>query len=491
MRRTRTTVVVLVVLFTLVGFIGVPLLAQYVVAGRLAASLHRPVSMARVRFNPYTLRLNVNRLHIGDRETSERFVDIGHIQVKISWSSLFRLAPVVGEVAVRRPEIHIVRTADQRFNFSDLLESSGPTPAPTPAPAEPPKPQRFAVSNIQIHDGQVDFDDKVLGERHTLEHLELDVPFIANLPADVNIFVQPLLQMVVDGSPLRIGGKAKPFAVPPESEIDLNLHRLSIPLYIGYVPRKLPLKVPQGMLSSQLQVHFVNAASAPEIRIAGEVAIDELDVRDTADAPLAGFKHMSVVLTELKPLESITHLGKIYLDGLTVHVARNRDGTINLASLAGTSPAPPAAARAKPSPAAPIAAAPTAVPAKPGPAEPGRDRSRGGKALCDTESRERQNRRRREYPRGYRYGRRHAGTRDEHRAANRERATGGGADAAAGGHSQAIGTSRRIAGSTGVDQWRGGYHRQQRYAAGGARAEEPARRTERPAYRWAEDAGPV
>ena len=370
MRRTRTTVVVLVVLFTLVGFIGVPLLAQYVVAGRLAASLHRPVSMARVRFNPYTLRLNVNRLHIGDRETSERFVDIGHIQVKISWSSLFRLAPVVGEVAVRRPEIHIVRTADQRFNFSDLLESSGPTPAPTPAPAEPPKPQRFAVSNIQIHDGQVDFDDKVLGERHTLEHLELDVPFIANLPADVNIFVQPLLQMVVDGSPLRIGGKAKPFAVPPESEIDLNLHRLSIPLYIGYVPRKLPLKVPQGMLSSQLQVHFVNAASAPEIRIAGEVAIDELDVRDTADAPLAGFKHMSVVLTELKPLESITHLGKIYLDGLTVHVARNRDGTINLASLAGTSPAPPAAARAKPSPAAPIAAAPTPSPPSPVPPSP-------------------------------------------------------------------------------------------------------------------------
>ena len=370
MRRTCITVIVVVVLFGLLGFVGVPLIAQYVVAGRLATSLHRPVSMAKVRFNPYRLRLSIKKLHIGDRAASEPFVDIRRVLIKVSWSSLFRLAPVVGEVAVDHPAFHIVRTAEQRFNFSDLLESTGPRPAPTPT--APAKPQRFAVSNIQIHEGEVHFDDKVLNEQHTVEHLELDVPFIANLPADVNIFVQPLLQMVVDGSPLRIAGKAKPFAVPPESVVDLNLHRLSLPLYIGYVPEKLPLKVPQGTLSSQLQVHFVNAASAPEIRVSGEVAIDQIDVRDSADAPLAGFKHMSIVLTELKPLESVTHLGKIYLDGLTVHVVRNPDGTINLTSLAGTKPAPaapapastPAAAQATPSPgAASLAAAqPSAAP---------------------------------------------------------------------------------------------------------------------------------
>ena len=394
MRRTCISVVGAVVLFGLVGFVGVPLLAQYVVAGRLAASLNRPVSMAKVRFNPFTLRLNIKKLHIGDRVAPEPFVDVGHIQVKVSWSSLYRLAPVVGEVAVDRPAIHIVRIAEQRFNFSDLLERSGPTPAPTPTPSEPAKPQRFAVSNIQIHEGQVHFDDQVLRERHTVEHLELHVPFIANLPADVNIFVQPLIQMVIDGSPLRIAGKAKPFAVPPESEIDLNLHRLSVPLYIAYAPKNLPLKIPQGTLSSQLQVHFVNAASAPVIRIGGELALDQIDVRDAANAPLAGFKHMSVVLTELKPLESVTHLGRIYLDGLTVQVVRRPDGTINLASLAGSKPAAvqPAAptAATSPAPAKPSAAGspaaastaaalatPAATPRSP-PGWPGRRRPRPG-----------------------------------------------------------------------------------------------------------------
>ncbi|MGZ6185638.1 MAG: DUF748 domain-containing protein [Candidatus Binataceae bacterium] len=352
MRRTFITVVVVLVLFGLAGFVGVPLVAQYVVAGRLAASLHRPVSIEKVRFNPYRLLLNIEKLHVGDRDAPDRFVDIGHIRVKVSWSSLFRLAPVVGEVAIEHPAIHVVRITEQRFNFSDLLEPSGPTPTPTPSAYA--KPQRFSVSNIQIHEGEVHFDDKVLNQQHRLEHLELDVPFIANLPADVDIFVQPLLQMVVDGSPLRIAGKAKPFAVPPESVINLNLHQLSLPLYIGYVPKKLPLKLQQGTFSSLLQVHFVSAASAPEIRVTGEAAIDQLDVRDAANAPLAGFKHLAVVVTELKPLESVTHLGKIYLDGLTVHVVRNRDGTLNFTSLAaGKPPSPTAAApQALPSPAA-------------------------------------------------------------------------------------------------------------------------------------------
>jgi uncharacterized protein involved in outer membrane biogenesis len=355
LRRIGITIVSIVVLFGLAGFVGVPLLAQYVVADRLAASLNRPVSMQRVRFNPYTLRLSIKKLHIGERAASAPFVDIGHLRVKVSWSSLFRLAPVVSEVAVDRPAIHIVRNAEQRFNFSDLLESS----APAPKPSEPAKPQRFAISNIQIHEGEVHFDDKVLGEQHALEHIEFDVPFIANLPADVNIFVQPLLQMVVDGSPMHIDGKAKPFAVPPESVIDLNFHRLSLPLYIGYAPKKLSLKIPQGTLSSRLQVHFVNAVSAPVIRVAGEVALDQVDVRDAANAPVAGFRHLAVDLTDIEPLVSVTHLGKIYLDGLTVHVVRNADGAINLTSLGASKPAPGAVHANPAPPGAQTAAAPT------------------------------------------------------------------------------------------------------------------------------------
>src|ERR1700758_1093045 len=332
-RRTCTAVLIILAVFSLIGFVGVPVVAQYVVVGRLATAIHRPVTVKHVRFNPYSLRLDLRKLHIGGRDPSQRFFDVRHILVKLSWKSLFRMAPIVRELAIYRPDVKLVRLGEQHFNVSDLLEK-GPAPPPTPS-----KPQRFAVSNIQIHDGQILFDDQVLKQQHSVKHLELRVPFIANLPADVDISVQPLLQMLVDGSRVRISGGAKPFAMPPESVIDLNLHQFGLPLYVGYVPVKLPVKIPQGALSSRLQVHFISALSGPKVRVSGELKVDQLDVRDSEDAPLASFNRLSVGLDDLQPLRNIMHFGQIDLDGLTVDIVRKPDGATNLTSLAMNKPA--------------------------------------------------------------------------------------------------------------------------------------------------------
>jgi uncharacterized protein involved in outer membrane biogenesis len=348
-RRVATTLIVIVVLFGLFGFFGVPMLLRHVLTTQVATSLNRPVTVGKIAFNPYRLRLDLDQLHIADRDPSKPFVDLGHLRVKVSWTSLFRLAPVVKELTIDRPAFHLVRTADQQFNFSDLLVTKTPPPPPS-------KPQRFAVSNIRIHDGDVRFDDQVLSEQHAVEHLDLDLPFIANLPADTEIFVQPLLRMVVDGSPIKIGGRALPFAPQPESSIGLSINHFNLAPYIGYVPAKLPIKIPAGALSAFLQVHFVQAASGPVVRVTGNTSLDDLDVRDNDNAPLASFKRATAILDDVEPLSNVFHLGAITLDTLNVVLVRNRDGTTNLTSVMAPQTAPPAtgaaAPMATPSPAA-------------------------------------------------------------------------------------------------------------------------------------------
>ncbi len=369
MRRIERSVLVAIVIYGLAGFFAVPPLLRHIIKGPVANSLNRHITVRRIYFNPYTLRLGVNRLRIAERGGPQPFVDIGRLRVKASWMSLLRLAPVVGEVRVGRPAVHLVRTAENRFNFSDLLES--PSPAKPTAPSTS-KPFRFAISNIRLSDGEVRFDDQLLKQRHALEKIQLAIPFIANLPSDVNIYVQPLLAMVVDGSRLRIVGRAKPFASPPESVVNLTLHRFDLTRYLDYVPAKLPIKMPAGTLSSALVVHFVNAPARPLIRIGGEVALDTIDVRDAANDPLFALDHASATLTDVEPLENLVHLAKIYVRGLGLHVTRNHDGSVNLASLSGAKNAP-----AKPSapPAAPVsqtAAQPAQITASaPVPASPG------------------------------------------------------------------------------------------------------------------------
>ena len=360
-RRVRKigVIVVAVVLFLGVAtYIAVPPVLRHVLTGSVASSIHRQVSVGKIRFNLYRLKLDLDQLHVGERDDPQKpFVDLGHLAVKVSWTSLFRLAPVVGEVVIDKPAIHVVRLSQQKFNFSDLLESA-PAPA-KPKPVAPSSPQRFAVSNIQLRDGEVTIDDQLLGKQHKVEKIQINVPFIANLPADVDVFVQPLVQMVIDGSPLRIAGVAKPFQATRDSVVDLKLHRLDLPLYVSYAPMKLPVKIPSGTLSTDLYLHFVQAESQPLIRLNGTVALDQLDVRDTADAPLVALKHAEVKLTDVEPLGAVFYLRSIWIDGLLANVRLNPDGTNNLSSLASGSAAPAASPPAQVAAASTPMAAPT------------------------------------------------------------------------------------------------------------------------------------
>jgi hypothetical protein len=336
-RRTRKIALIIaavVVFYGLLGYFGGPILIRHIASGSVAKSLERPVSVGRAVLNPYTLNLNLYKIRIGEQASQQSFINIARLHVKVSWTSLFHLAPIVSLLTIEQPMIHIVRIDERRFNFSDLIESRQPTPA------APSKPRRFAISNIRVNEGEIQFDDKVLGQHHTVTHVEIGVPFIANLPADTNIYVQPLLMMVIDGSPFRLAGKAKPFSTLPESVLNLNLRRLDLSRYAAYLPRTLAIELPQGALSCALQVHFVAASPEPRIRLAGEIALDQLNVRDGAGAPLVSLDHASMELNEVEPLREVAAFGAIHVDGLTTYIVRKHDGMLNFTSLTSKGGAP-------------------------------------------------------------------------------------------------------------------------------------------------------
>jgi hypothetical protein len=343
LRWVRITALVLVgafAIFTLGGFVGVPLLLHHIVAGSLSASLHRQASVGKVRFNPYTLRLSADAVRINERGSQEPFAEIGELRMKASWSSLYRLAPVIQEMTIDRPLLHAVRTPDQRFNFSDLIE--GPTKTPPPQQTGAPRRSHFAISNIRVHDGQVRFDDQAFHEHHTVERIEVGIPFIANLPADTEIYVQPLVRMVIDGSPFRLAGMTKPFAAVPDSILDLKLKNLSLTRVAAYLTHLVPIKIPQGTVSTKLQVHFLQPNSGPVVRLSGSIRVDKLDVRDSKNAPLVSFDSATIPLRQVDPLNRMVIVGAVGIDGLRSGLIRNPGGKTNfsavMSSLGGPSP---------------------------------------------------------------------------------------------------------------------------------------------------------
>jgi uncharacterized protein involved in outer membrane biogenesis len=336
-RRLRTVGIVLValiLLFGLFGFFAAPSILKSQLQTRLGAMLHRPVTVGAVHVNPFTLRVWLEQLHIGDRDGKAPFVDIDRLTVNASWSSVFRMAPVLDALTLDHPQLHITRTAAQRFNFSDLIDQSAATPA---KPGD--KPTRFSLSNISLHNGDIVVDDKVQNASHRIDQIELGIPFITNLPHATDVFVKPLLVMRVDGSPLRVEGQTKPFADSRESVMSFALDHLDLPRYLGYSPAPLPVAVTRGQLSGQLDLHFIATQPTPQLRLGGTLQLDNFAMANHDGSPIVEFGRAATTLDDVEPLLSRYRLGTLQLDQPVLHYTRLPGGRSNFDALMAPAPA--------------------------------------------------------------------------------------------------------------------------------------------------------
>jgi uncharacterized protein involved in outer membrane biogenesis len=331
-RKLALIAAVALILYALLGFFLVPALLHRWIDANAGKLLGRPVSVGALQFNPFTLKLGADQVHVGDADGKAAFVDIDRLVLNGAWTSLLRWAPVLDEIDVEQPRIALARGADGRFNFSDLIERPAAAPA-ADAKATPSEPARFSLSNISVHRGEIRFDDASTKASHRVEDLEIGVPFLANLPRDVDVFVQPLLAARVDGRPLRIEGQTKPFKDSLESTIDLTLDRLDLPQYLGYVPGGLPVAIPKGLVSGSVRAHFVQDKAAQQLRLDGVIVLDDFAMTDKTKTPIVEAGRMIASFADVEPLISRYRFGNVNLDQAKLRYVARPGGRSNFDAL--------------------------------------------------------------------------------------------------------------------------------------------------------------
>ena len=341
-RKIAIWVISIVVAIGILGALVAPYLLRGVLADQLTAKLHRQVTIEQIRINPYALTATMRGFLIKERGSTAAAVSFDELHLNIELMSLFQWGLVLKELRLIKPYINLVRQEDFKYNFQDLIDefTSGPS-GPTP---------RFALNNIQIIDGKIDFDDRPEQTKHSITAIRLGVPFVSSLQSYIDIFVKPAFSAVVNGTPLEIKGDTKPFNESHESIIHLNIDDLQIPKYLEYSPVKLNFTVPTGRVDGKLTVSFKAAKGQGSIlAIGGDIGLRDLVMKEKGDTPLLNLPVLDVGIDSVQVFAKRATLKTIRAQGLDLHLERHAKDGFNVANLVETSPAPAQAeAEAKP-----------------------------------------------------------------------------------------------------------------------------------------------
>ncbi len=342
-RRIGWWILGVVAAIGVIGFLLVPPIAKHYLVAALSMELKREVTIESLRFNPYTLAVTVRGFVMKDRSGPEPALTFEELYVNASLGSLFRLAPVLDQIRLVKPHLRIVRNEDKTYNFQDLIDEALNKPK-TEGP-----PPKLALYNIELADGRVDFDDRPERNQHSVTEIRIGIPFISTIPTHAEINVQPLLAAKVNGAPFQLTGETRPFHDTRQTSLKIELDALQLPKYLDYSPVPIKFKLTSGQLDTRLALAFTTIQDKPQsLMVFGDVALTKIVVQDLAGAPVLGLPALRVAIGSLDAIGRKADVKSVEIEGMEAHLARLKDGELNVMKLAPE--LPPSEPRAPPAP---------------------------------------------------------------------------------------------------------------------------------------------
>lgn len=156
----RTALVVAFILYTLIGFLVVPWVAEKMIVKMAHDKLGREVTVEGVSCNPFTLSLTVEGLDLPDRPGST-MLSFEELYANLQASSLLRWAFTLKEVRIEKPYVALRRFEDGGINVLEVKEKLDTTMDLSDEAFGLP---RALLGQININDARFDLEDRAREE---------------------------------------------------------------------------------------------------------------------------------------------------------------------------------------------------------------------------------------------------------------------------------------------------------------------------------------
>jgi uncharacterized protein involved in outer membrane biogenesis len=251
---------VVIVLYTVIGFLVLPAIIKSQMLQRLPALTHRRVTIQEVKLNPYALSFTLRGFSLTETNGDE-FISLGELYVNFESVSLLKRGFVFKEISIKKPSANVVRLVDGTFNFANLLTNAPPAKA-SPKPSQPLP--LVMIDEVKVEDGQLAFTD-----------LDRKKPFHRQL-GPINVNLTKFTTRPKEGSPYSVvvgTEDGRTFAwsgdvtlTPLHSAGTFKLAGFQITRYAPYIEDAVPIQILSGQMDLQTDYRF--AVTGEEANVA-------------------------------------------------------------------------------------------------------------------------------------------------------------------------------------------------------------------------------
>lgn len=356
-RRSRlaaNTALALLIAYTMIGFLGVPLLLERVGIRAVADRLNGDATIGAAIFNPFTFRLELADLRISDEDGAEvmgfdQFVgNFDPIRTIFQGGYRFHRATLM------RPSASIVIAEDGSLNLAELPIQTDEQEQREPLKRIP----RIVIDHIGMSEASVAFTDLSQPEpvRADVQDLTFTLDGLDTQPEREN----PLRLVAETSAGERFAWEGSLFVDPLTTRGVLTIENLDLPRFMPYGIRRTTARLVEGRMDLALEYSFAPVRVPREADVlVTSIALRDLVVRQS-DEPLVSAAAIRGANIAADAHARTLRIESLDIEGAAASVVREQSGEFRFTRLLKNRDEPPGAAPSTSTPDARTAGEPPA-----------------------------------------------------------------------------------------------------------------------------------
>ena len=310
-------------------FASLPEIIRQVAVRQVPKAIGRPISIEDIDLNLFTGRLAIKKLRLGERTGPQAFVAFERLEARIALFALVRQNIRVRDFRLVGPVVRVVRGADGKLNFDDLMPATKERPL-----AREPTKWTFTLDHAAIERGQVIVEDRAVTPTAdwSIQDFALETSGVSTRPNAPPGKLKGSLRLGAAAldirwdsfqqAPVRVAGAV--------TLTGFNLTRVR-----PYLPPNLAAAFASGTLGIDLKVAYTRTEEGLQsARASGEAAVEKVALvkPGTTDA-LVGFARLGVGLKQFDLEAREVVLSLVELTGFDAGLRRDKSGQIDLLAI--------------------------------------------------------------------------------------------------------------------------------------------------------------